>query len=75
MDALIHSFDHLPRGGATTYGFTVGLYPIVDYPTLSFTSDRRIQLPGGAGPRRTVAWPYHRRQRGCMDVRRTSRIE
>ncbi|WP_405056115.1 helix-turn-helix domain-containing protein [Kribbella sp. NBC_01505] len=31
---LILSFDKLPRSGDTTYGFTVGLYPITDYPTL-----------------------------------------
>ncbi|MFI5729437.1 ArsR/SmtB family transcription factor [Kribbella sp. NPDC051587] len=31
---LILEFDRLPRAGDTTYGFTVGLYPIVDYPTL-----------------------------------------
>ena len=34
VDRLIHSFDKLPRSGDTTYGFTVGLYPIIDYPTL-----------------------------------------
>ncbi|MFF0269324.1 ArsR/SmtB family transcription factor [Kribbella sp. NPDC004536] len=34
VDALIHAFDQLPRAGGTTYGFTVGLYPIGDYPTL-----------------------------------------
>lgn len=34
VDKLIHSFDELPRSGDTTYGFTVGLYPIIDYPTL-----------------------------------------
>ncbi|MFD7154745.1 ArsR/SmtB family transcription factor [Kribbella sp. NPDC059898] len=34
VDALIHTFDQLPRAGGTTYGFTVGLYPIGDYPTL-----------------------------------------
>lgn len=31
---IVHEFDTLPRGGTTAYGFTVGLYPIVDYPTL-----------------------------------------
>jgi DNA-binding transcriptional ArsR family regulator len=31
---LIHEYDKLPRSGDTTYGFTVGLYPITDYPTL-----------------------------------------
>jgi DNA-binding transcriptional ArsR family regulator len=34
VDELIHTFDQLPRAGGTTYGFTVGLYPIGDYPTL-----------------------------------------
>ncbi|GAA0607446.1 winged helix-turn-helix transcriptional regulator [Kribbella sandramycini] len=34
VDHLIHTFDQLPRAGDTTYGFTVGLYPILDYPTL-----------------------------------------
>ncbi|MEV0285332.1 MULTISPECIES: winged helix-turn-helix domain-containing protein [unclassified Kribbella] len=34
VDRLIHDFDQLPRSGNTTYGFTVGLYPILDYPTL-----------------------------------------
>jgi DNA-binding transcriptional ArsR family regulator len=32
--AVIHEFDKLPRSGDTTYGFTVGLYPMLDYPTL-----------------------------------------
>ncbi|GAA1699492.1 hypothetical protein GCM10009745_52620 [Kribbella yunnanensis] len=36
---LIDTFDKLPRAGDTTYGFTVGLYPIVDYPTLPPTAD------------------------------------
>jgi DNA-binding transcriptional ArsR family regulator len=34
VDRVIHTFDQLPRSGDTTYGFTVGLYPILDYPTL-----------------------------------------
>ena len=34
VDRIIHEFDQLPRSGDTTYGFTVGLYPILDYPTL-----------------------------------------
>jgi DNA-binding transcriptional ArsR family regulator len=34
VDQVIHAFDKLPRAGDTTYGFTVGLYPIIDYPTL-----------------------------------------
>jgi DNA-binding transcriptional ArsR family regulator len=36
---LIHTFDQLPRAGDTTYGLAVGLYPIVDYPTLPPTAD------------------------------------
>jgi DNA-binding transcriptional ArsR family regulator len=39
VDRLIHSFDKLPRSGSTTYGFTVGLYPILDYPTLPPKAD------------------------------------
>jgi DNA-binding transcriptional ArsR family regulator len=31
---VVHEFDRLPRSGDTTYGFTVGLYPILGYPTL-----------------------------------------
>ncbi|MEU0093214.1 winged helix-turn-helix domain-containing protein [Kribbella sp. NPDC006257] len=31
---LVLEFDQLPRSGDTTYGLTVGLYPILDYPTL-----------------------------------------
>jgi DNA-binding transcriptional ArsR family regulator len=34
IDEVIHDFDKLSRSGDTTYGFTVGLYPIHDYPTL-----------------------------------------
>jgi len=34
MQEMIHEFDKLPRSGDTTYGFTLGVYPIVDYPTL-----------------------------------------
>jgi DNA-binding transcriptional ArsR family regulator len=39
VDRIIHEFDQLPRSGETTYGFTVGLYPILDYPTLPPRSD------------------------------------
>ena len=39
VDRLIHHFDKLPRSGDTTYGFTVGLYPILDYPTLPPAAD------------------------------------
>lgn len=31
---VIHEFEQLPRSGDTVYGFTVGLYPMPDYPTL-----------------------------------------
>jgi DNA-binding transcriptional ArsR family regulator len=31
---VVHEFDQLPRSGDTTYGFTVGLYPIINYPML-----------------------------------------
>ncbi|HET6985365.1 MAG TPA: helix-turn-helix domain-containing protein [Kribbella sp.] len=41
VDRLIHHFDQLPRSGDTTYGFTVGLYPILDYPTLPPADDER----------------------------------
>jgi DNA-binding transcriptional ArsR family regulator len=31
---IIHEFDRLPRSGDTSYGFTIGLYPMAGYPTL-----------------------------------------
>ncbi|MGO8959930.1 MAG: ArsR/SmtB family transcription factor [Streptosporangiaceae bacterium] len=34
VDQVIHEFDRLPRAGDTVYGFAVGLYPMLDYPTL-----------------------------------------
>ncbi|MGI8592214.1 MAG: ArsR/SmtB family transcription factor [Nakamurella sp.] len=34
IDQLIHEFDRLPRSGDTVFGFTVGLYPMPDHPTL-----------------------------------------
>ncbi|MDQ6657772.1 MAG: winged helix-turn-helix domain-containing protein [Actinomycetota bacterium] len=34
IDRVIHEFDKLPRSGDTVYGFTVGLYPMPDYPML-----------------------------------------
>jgi DNA-binding transcriptional ArsR family regulator len=34
IDQVIHDFDRLPRSGDTAYGFAVGLYPMLDYPTL-----------------------------------------
>ncbi|QNE16782.1 winged helix-turn-helix transcriptional regulator [Kribbella qitaiheensis] len=40
VDRLIHDFDQLPRAGDTTYGFTVGLYPIIDYPMLPPAADQ-----------------------------------
>jgi DNA-binding transcriptional ArsR family regulator len=36
---LVGEFDRLPRGGDVGYGFTVGLYPIPDYPVLPEKSD------------------------------------
>ncbi|GAA2802613.1 ArsR/SmtB family transcription factor [Kribbella solani] len=39
VDQLIHEFDRLPRAGDTTYGFTVGLYPMTGYPTLPPAED------------------------------------
>jgi DNA-binding transcriptional ArsR family regulator len=34
VQAAISEFDRLPRSGDVVYGFTVGLYPMPDYPTL-----------------------------------------
>jgi DNA-binding transcriptional ArsR family regulator len=39
IDQAIHEFDRLPRSGETVYGFAVGLYPMLDYPTLPLRSD------------------------------------
>lgn len=39
IEQAIHDFDRLPRSGDTTYGFTVGLYPMLDYPTLPPRTD------------------------------------
>ena len=39
IDEVIHAFDRLPRSGDTVYGFTVGLYPMVDYPMLPDSSE------------------------------------
>jgi hypothetical protein len=33
IDQAIHEFDRLPRSGETVYGFAVGLYPMLGYPT------------------------------------------
>jgi DNA-binding transcriptional ArsR family regulator len=34
MRDLVEEFDRLPRSGGTTYGMTVGIYPIEGYPQL-----------------------------------------
>src|SRR6266516_708254 len=34
IDQVIHEFDRLPRSGERGYGFAVGRYPMLDYPTL-----------------------------------------
>jgi DNA-binding transcriptional ArsR family regulator len=39
IDRAIHEFDRLPRSGETAYGFAVGLYPMLDYPTLPARPD------------------------------------
>ncbi len=39
VDQVIHEFDRLPRSGDTVYGFAVGLYPMLDYPTLPPPAD------------------------------------
>jgi DNA-binding transcriptional ArsR family regulator len=36
---IVHEFDQLPRSGDTTYGFTIGVYPILDYPQLPPPAD------------------------------------
>jgi DNA-binding transcriptional ArsR family regulator len=42
IDQVIHDFERLARSGQTTYGFAVGLYPMLDYPTLPpLPSDER----------------------------------
>ncbi len=40
VNQVIHEFDQLPRSGETVYGFTVGLYPMLDYPRLPPRSDK-----------------------------------
>jgi DNA-binding transcriptional ArsR family regulator len=40
IEAAIHEFDQLPRAGDVVYGFTVGLYPMPDYPTLPPPADQ-----------------------------------
>ena len=39
VEQLIHEFDRLPRSGDTVYGFTVGAYPMPEYPILPPASD------------------------------------
>ena len=39
IEQAIHEFDQLPRSGDTVYGFAVGLYPMIDYPTLPPRAD------------------------------------
>lgn len=39
IEQAIHEFDRLPRAGETVHGFTVGLYPMIDYPTLPPRTD------------------------------------
>ena len=39
IERVIHAFDRLPRSGHTAYGFAVGLYPILGYPTLPPAED------------------------------------
>jgi DNA-binding transcriptional ArsR family regulator len=39
VQPIVHEFDQLARAGDTTYGFTIGLYPILDYPTLPPSED------------------------------------
>jgi DNA-binding transcriptional ArsR family regulator len=39
VEQVIHEFDRLPRSGDTAYGFAVGLYPMLDYPTLPPRAD------------------------------------
>ncbi len=39
VQLLVHELDRLPREGDATYGFAVGLYPMMDYPTLPTPPD------------------------------------
>lgn len=39
VQRVIHEFDLLPRSGDVVYGFAVGLYPMLDYPTLPPRAD------------------------------------
>jgi hypothetical protein len=40
--ALAQEFARLPRGGDTTYGFTIGLYP-TDHPRLPDQADASVR--------------------------------
>jgi DNA-binding transcriptional ArsR family regulator len=44
VEQLIHDFDGLPRSGDTVYGFTVGAYPMREYPTLPPPADEDAEL-------------------------------
>lgn len=46
VEQVIHEFDRLPRSGDTAYGFTVGLYPMTDYPMLPPRADERADDEG-----------------------------
>ncbi|GAA1193928.1 DNA-binding transcriptional ArsR family regulator [Kitasatospora gansuensis] len=39
IDQVVQEFDRLPRSGDEVYGFAVGLYPMLDYPTLPDRED------------------------------------
>jgi DNA-binding transcriptional ArsR family regulator len=39
IEQAIHEFEQLPRSGDTVYGFAVGLYPMIGYPTLPPRAD------------------------------------
>jgi DNA-binding transcriptional ArsR family regulator len=39
VDELIREFETLPRSGDVVHGFTVGLYPMPDHPTLPLPRD------------------------------------
>jgi DNA-binding transcriptional ArsR family regulator len=39
IEEAIREFDRLPRSGGTVQGFAVGLYPMLDYPTLPSRAD------------------------------------
>lgn len=41
IEQAVNEFDRLPRSGDTVHGFTVGLYPMFDYPTLPPRTDEK----------------------------------